>query len=158
MLQSFLVTTLIMLLTFSSVGVIVAQDDQPTDNEVNRIAKQLYCPVCENVPLDVCGTRACAQWRATIREKLASGWNTEQINQYFSEQYGVRVLAKPPTQGFNILFWALPPAAIILGWFITLRYINSIRLKRPASQQPFKQQGAAEDYTAQLENELQRWR
>lgn len=24
----------------------------PTDDEVNAVASQLYCPVCENVPLD----------------------------------------------------------------------------------------------------------
>ena len=35
----------------------------PSDDEVNAIAEQLYCPVCENVPLDVCGTQACADWR-----------------------------------------------------------------------------------------------
>ncbi|MFN3309334.1 MAG: hypothetical protein ACK44E_09010, partial [Anaerolineales bacterium] len=32
-----------------------------SDDEVNAIAKYLYCPVCENVPLDVCGTQACEQ-------------------------------------------------------------------------------------------------
>jgi cytochrome c-type biogenesis protein CcmH/NrfF len=53
-----------------------AQDTEPTgptDDEVNAIAKQLYCPVCENIPLDVCPTQACAQWRDLIREKLARG-------------------------------------------------------------------------------------
>ncbi len=37
----------------------LAQGQPPTDDEVNRIAKQLYCPVCENTPLDVCPTQAC---------------------------------------------------------------------------------------------------
>ena len=30
-----------------------AQGPTPTDDEVNRIAKQLYCPVCESTPLSV---------------------------------------------------------------------------------------------------------
>ena len=50
-----------------------AQSPTPSDDDVNRIAHQLYCPVCENVPLDVCGTQACAQWRELIREKLGQG-------------------------------------------------------------------------------------
>ena len=25
---------------------------EPSDDEVNAVAKQLYCPVCENIPLD----------------------------------------------------------------------------------------------------------
>ena len=36
-----------------------SQGPTPTDDAVNKIAKQLYCPVCENTPLDVCPTEAC---------------------------------------------------------------------------------------------------
>ena len=53
----------------------LAQQPTPSDDEVNAIAKQLFCPVCENTPLDVCPTQACAQWRELIREKLAAGWS-----------------------------------------------------------------------------------
>src|SRR5687768_4143054 len=31
-----------------------AQGSAPTDDDVNRVARQLYCPVCESTPLDVC--------------------------------------------------------------------------------------------------------
>ena len=72
-----------------------AQEPTPSDDEVNRIASQLYCPVCESTPLDVCPTQACAQWREVIREKLAQGWTDEQIKTYFVDLYGERVLATP---------------------------------------------------------------
>lgn len=29
-----------------------------TADQVNAIAKKLFCPVCENIPLDTCGTAA----------------------------------------------------------------------------------------------------
>ena len=76
----------------------LAQDQQPTpsDDDVNRVAKQMFCPVCENTPLDVCPTQACSEWRGLIREKLAAGWTDEQIKNYFVAQYGDRVLAEPP--------------------------------------------------------------
>ena len=41
--------------------------------EVNAIASQLYCPVCESTPLDVCPTEACRQWRDVIRTMLTEG-------------------------------------------------------------------------------------
>jgi cytochrome c-type biogenesis protein CcmH len=45
-----------------------AQESTPrppiTDDQVNAIAKQMYCPVCENTPLDVCPTQACIDKRA----------------------------------------------------------------------------------------------
>lgn len=102
-----------------------AQDPEPSDDEVNRIAKQLYCPVCPNTPLDVCSTQACAQWRATIREQLELGWNEDQIRQYFVEQYGDRVLATPPARGINWLIYVLPPVVIIVGALFLLRTIRS---------------------------------
>ena len=58
---------LVLVLMRLSVSPVSAQGPGPTDDEVNRIAKQLYCPVCESTPLDVCPTEACRQWRDLIR-------------------------------------------------------------------------------------------
>ena len=62
------------------IGIAAAQDQSPTppgitDDQVNAIARQMYCPVCENTPLDVCPTQACAEWRELIRDELAQGWS-----------------------------------------------------------------------------------
>jgi cytochrome c-type biogenesis protein CcmH len=135
-----------------------------TADEVNRVAKQLYCPVCENIPLDVCPTQACIQWRATIREKLEEGWNDQQILDYFVTQYGERVLARPSTRGINILVWLIPPVALALGAFFLWRSLRA--MARPAPQDPKDLQrplgsagpeGApADDYVRRLEQELKR--
>ena len=85
-----------------------SQPPQPSDDQVNAIARQLYCPVCENIPLDVCPTQACMQWRELIREKLSAGWTEQQIKDYFVQQYGDRVLATPPPRGLNWLAYILP--------------------------------------------------
>jgi cytochrome c-type biogenesis protein CcmH len=98
-----------------------AQQPTPSDDEVNAIASQLYCPVCENVPLDVCATQACAQWRELIRQKLAAGWTPEQIQTYFLEQYGDQVVGAPPPRGLNLLAYLLPPLAFLLGGWLVLR-------------------------------------
>jgi cytochrome c-type biogenesis protein CcmH len=81
----------LLVISFALVTVVSAQEVDPgtiSDDEVNAIAKQLYCPVCENIPLDVCGTQACAQWRELIRGKLAAGWGEDEIKEYFVLQYG----------------------------------------------------------------------
>ena len=85
------------------------------DDETNRIAKTLYCPVCPNTPLDVCSTQACAQWRALIKDKLQQGQTEQQIRDYFVAQYGEVVLGAPPAQGFNWLAYVLPAIGILLG-------------------------------------------
>ena len=110
-----LIIILLCLLPFGGVFAQESDPSYPSDNDVNVIASQLYCPVCENVPLDVCGTQACAQWRELIREKLVEGWTEEQIKEYFSTQYGDRVLAEPPARGLNWLVYVIPPLVFIAG-------------------------------------------
>jgi cytochrome c-type biogenesis protein CcmH len=95
-----------------------AQGPTPTDDEVNRIAKQLYCPVCESTPLDVCPTEACRQWRDLIRTMLAEGKSEEEIKQYFVAQYGARVLAEPPNR---LVTYLVPAVVILLGAFLLFR-------------------------------------
>ncbi len=119
-------------LTIFQSGFVFAQSSNPSDDEVNAIAKDLYCPVCENVPLDVCPTQACAQWRALIREKLTEGWTEEQIKQYFVDQYGDRVLAQPPARGLNLLVYIIPPLFFIGGIFVV--YSNLKKIKKSSEK------------------------
>lgn len=104
-----------------------AQTPAPSDDDVNAVAKQLFCPVCENTPLDVCPTQACAQWRELIRTKLAEGWTADQIKQYFAAQYGARVLSEPPRQGLNWLIYIIPPVLMLFGVYILYRAFLSMR-------------------------------
>lgn len=106
---------------------VFAQGTTPTDDEVNKIAKQLYCPVCESTPLDVCPTEACRQWRDVIRSMLSEGRSEAEIKQHFVEQYGVRVLNEPPNRWVSYL---VPGIVILLGAFILLRGFQT--WKRPA--------------------------
>jgi cytochrome c-type biogenesis protein CcmH len=153
---------------------VLAQDPQPTpsDDEVNRVAKQMFCPVCENIPLDVCPTTACQNWRELIRQKLAAGWSDQQIKQYFADQYGDRVLSEPPRAGLNWLVYVGPWLAFAVGAVLVWRVLASMRRKAakapeaesdPAQQpappaaahQNAAQQPDADDpYLARLEEEL----
>ena len=127
----------------------------PSDDDVNRIAKKMYCPVCENIPLDVCPTQACIQWRETIREKLAQGWSEQQILDYFVQQYGERVLAQPSTRGLNVFVWIIPPIALIAGAVILWRFLRRSGPRPSAASAP---PPPGDKYAAQLEKELEQRR
>jgi cytochrome c-type biogenesis protein CcmH len=157
----FLLLTL--LLALVAVAPAYAQGTPPvTDDDVNRVAKGLYCPICENIPLDVCPTQACIQWRATIREKLELGWSEQTIRDYFAQQYGERVLAQPSTRGLNILIWVIPPIGIVLGALLLWYFLRQMRKPALATAQgepvaPTSDAIAEEDeLTRQLEDELRR--
>jgi len=138
-------------------GIVLAQQPTPSDDQVNRIAHQLYCPVCENTPLDVCPTDACRQWRDLIRQQLSQGWTEDQIKQYFVEQYGVRVLAEPPQTGLNWLIYIFPPVIILAGAFLLLRAMRMWAAPPAESTAPeSKKDAATDEYVAQLEEELKK--
>jgi len=127
-----LIAVLASLLAVSAVYAQAGQPFTPTDNDVNRVAKQLYCPVCPNTPLDVCETKACQDWRAQIRDQMAEGWSDQQIIDYFVAQYGQRVLAEPQRKGFTSLVWFLPLVAVLLGLGIVYEILKNWRKQKPA--------------------------
>ncbi len=111
-----IVLLLIALPLLTLLNVSVAQAQEPNiEDQVLRISKNLYCPVCPATPLDVCETQACVQWRALIRGKLLAGENEDQIRAYFIAQYGERVLGAPTPQGFNLGVYIFPALMLLAG-------------------------------------------
>jgi len=131
-----------------------AQESLPSDDEVNAIAKQMYCPVCENIPLDVCPTQACAQWRELIRQKLSEGWSEQEIKDYFVFQYGDRVLAEPPRRGLNWAVYVLPPLFFLVGVYLVFRiFRNTKKSVVLVPTDPLDEQ-LSDPYISRIENEL----
>ena len=152
----------ILLLTFLAslliVSVVYAQDGgpgTPSDNDVNRVAKQLYCPVCPNTPLDVCETKACEDWRAQIRDQLAEGWTDQQVIDYFVAQYGERVLAEPQRKGFTSLVWFLPLIAVLVGLGVVYEILRNWQKKKPALAAAGPAPNIPEAIRQRIERELQ---
>ena len=135
-----------------------SQGSTPTDDAVNKIAKQLYCPVCENTPLDVCPTEACRQWREEIRTMLADGKSEVEIKQHFVDYYGARVLNEPPNR---IATYVVPMVVIIVGALLLFRGFQ-LWLKPAAAEPPSgdaKQEARPvqqDEYVARLEEELKK--
>mgnify|MGYP001050745386 CR=1 FL=1 len=155
--------TLYLFLLLSLLLALPAVAQEPvTDDEVNAVARDLYCPVCENTPLDVCPTQACQDWRDEIRMQLAQGKSEEEIQQYFVERYGPRVLAEPPREGFNQIVWLLPIAGVVIGAVLFGLYLNNLRKEGvdetgevAQSTAPVPPPAADEDeYISRVEKEL----
>jgi len=133
--------------------VVRSQGPTPTDDEVNRIAKQLYCPVCENTPLDVCPTDACRQWREEIRTMLADGKSEAEITQHFVDYYGARVLNEPPNR---LATYLVPAVIILLGAFLLFRGFQMWMKPEAASGTSEGPPVQQDEYVAKLEEELKK--
>ncbi|HLA06735.1 MAG TPA: cytochrome c-type biogenesis protein CcmH [Anaerolineales bacterium] len=148
------------LLAFATVLLIqdtaFAQGPAPTDDEVNRIAKKLFCPVCENTPLDVCPTEACRQWREQIREMLTEGKSEDEIIQYFIVTYGVRASGDPPNK---LASYLIPTLTILIGATLLFRALQM--WKKPiaaesASPARDAQVVHQDEYITKMEEELKK--
>jgi len=133
-----------------------AQTPVPSVDDINAIARELYCPVCESIPLDVCPTQACEQWRSLIGEKLAQGWSEDQIKAYFVEQYGDQVVAEPPRRGLNWMVYILPPLMIVAGAVAILLFLRRMRRSAAPASLPVGQEFPDAAYVNRIESELAR--
>lgn len=100
-----------------------------TDDEVNAIAKQLFCPVCENIPLDTCGTAACSDWRYEIRLQLEANASEQEIIDDFVYRFGDRVVGTPRSTIPRLLSLVTPWIAIAAGLYFGLRFLMNNRQK-----------------------------
>ena len=147
---------LVIILAGAFASVVFAQEKFPTDDDVNKVAKQLYCPVCESTPLDVCPTEACRQWRDVIRTMLSEGKSEAEIKQYFVTQYGVRVLNVPPNP------WAtyfVPGVVILIGAVLLFRGFQLWTKPRVAASASIKSEAQPvqqDEYLAKMEAELKK--
>jgi len=152
-----LYVSLLLLVIFGASTQAFAQGEEPTDDEVNRIAKQLFCPVCESTPLDVCPTEACRQWRDLIRQMLSEGKSEDEIKQYFVAQYGARVLDEPPNK---IASYAVPVIAFLLGAFMLFRgfkmWMKPVEAEAGPGVSEAQSDVPQDDYIQQMEEELKK--
>ncbi len=150
-----ILSTSIFVVAFFLLNTRTFADGPNLDNEVLRIAKGLYCPVCPATPLDVCETRACKQWRDLIKEKLVAGETEEQIRAYFIAQYGERVLGAPPPEGFNLGAYILPLLLIVAGGgvlFLTMR--GWMKSRKPSTPETILPIAISGEYAERIAREL----
>jgi cytochrome c-type biogenesis protein CcmH len=130
-----------------------------SDNEVNLIAKKLYCPVCQNVPLEVCETQACTEWREQIRQLIAQGYTEQQIRDYFVQRFGPQTVGIPTNTTSQLLTIALPLAVVaVIGVLIAVNLLMWRRRNAVvANDVPdvmYRQPN--DDYRTRLEEELRK--
>jgi cytochrome c-type biogenesis protein CcmH len=135
----------------------------PTPNEVNEIARGLWCPLCNGVRLDNCELQACVQMKEVIAQKLEAGESEAQIKAYFVEQYGDVVLGAPSTQGFNRLAWILPivAAAAGLGWLVyfirAMTRRRSAAVQADATSKTSPSEALQDDYLRRVDEEIEQY-
>jgi cytochrome c-type biogenesis protein CcmH len=124
-----------------------------TEDDVTRVAQRLYCPVCENIPLDDCGMEACIIWKQEIAEMLVAGMSDEQIIANFVARYGEKVVGVPLDDTLRLMAFIMPLLALLLASIAAaLTFTNWEKRKQSSEAAP--QPAAPDDYRRQFERDV----
>jgi cytochrome c-type biogenesis protein CcmH len=62
--------------------------------------------------------------RQQIEAMITRGMGREQIIGFFQKKYGEKILSAPTSEGFNLLAWIMPFAAVFAGCFMIVGAIS----------------------------------
>jgi cytochrome c-type biogenesis protein CcmH len=126
-----------------------------SDEDVQAIASQLRCVVCQNLSVADSPSEMAHQMRALIRERLTAGDKPAEVMAYFVQRYGDWVLLSPPPRGLNLILWFAPFAAVAGGLALVLTLVRRWRqasvAQAPAAAAPVVGPAERERLAAEIE-------
>jgi cytochrome c-type biogenesis protein CcmH len=107
-------------------GLLYAQSSE----RAKRIGGQLMCMCNCNQILTQCNHVGCTVSAAMLKDldqRVQTASSDDLILQSFVQEFGTKVLASPPAQGFNLLAWVIPGVAFAAGLSLVIVVIRQWR-------------------------------
>ena len=89
-----------------------ASEARPT---LADLEDEIMCPVCPGETLEQSSSPAAQQVERFIAVRVRAGDSKQEIKDKLVAQYGPRILAAPPKEGFDLIAWVLPLAGALVG-------------------------------------------
>ena len=123
------------------------------EREARALEAMIIAPCCFSQQVSVHQSPAADEVRKDVRLRLAAGETREQVLNAYVSQYGKRILAEPPAQGFDLALYVLPPLLLVLSAALVIVVIRRFS-HRPVEVTPAAPPVASATYDAQLDDEL----
>lgn len=145
---------ILVIMLISAMGVYA--QSSVTQDEVDEIASRMFCPVCENEPLDVCYNPTCIQWKREIRDLLAEGNTPDEIITSFVDRYGQHVVGVPQDPFLRALSFGAPIIGTIIALIIgLLTFRRWQKNETPAKERvSIETTNTKDNYRSQIERDL----
>jgi cytochrome c-type biogenesis protein CcmH len=109
---------LVALVALAVVPAALASEARPT---LADLEDEIMCPVCPGETLEQSSSPAALQVERLIAVRIRAGDSKQEIKDRLVDQYGPKILAAPPKEGFDLLAWVLPlvgaaGAALVLAF------------------------------------------
>lgn len=100
------------------------------DEATHELASRIRCPVCQGHSIADSPSETARNMLALVRAMVAAGYVEDQVFVYFESRYGEFIRLLPRAEGLNLLVWAIPLAALLIGAVVVLVFLR--RGRRPA--------------------------
>ena len=101
-----------------------------TTVEIKEVAQEMVC-LCGDCNRESLATCLCTAFavpqRTHIGQLLDQGKSRQEIIDEYVSTYGQLVLAAPPPEGYNLLAWIAPFAALVFGVFLVRSVLRNWR-------------------------------
>ncbi|HWR54133.1 MAG TPA: cytochrome c-type biogenesis protein CcmH [Bryobacteraceae bacterium] len=138
----------------------LAQSGSPlTDPNVRRVGEMLLCLCGCGSTVTSCNMQHCHfsdPARVKIREMVQAGMSDKQILDAFVKENGLKVLVKPPTEGFNLVGWIMPIAWFVAGLGFVWLVIRRFRRPAPAPAGPPIDDAVLARYQERIDRDLEK--
>lgn len=109
------------------------RSEDPSEQMVRNIAKDLRCAVCQNQSIYDSNADLARDMMVIIREKVRAKEPEADIRRYFLERYGEYIYLKPMKSGKNWILWWTPWLGVLLGGWALWQAIHRWRDRSPPS-------------------------
>lgn len=121
---------------------------------VKEIGEKLKCQCSCNYTVGSCNMISChfkTPVDDMVRAELAAGTGEDAILAKLKAKYGTVILASPPAEGFNLVGWIMPFAALAVGLLVVRSLL--LRWRRPRLA-PAVSAPLVEKFRDQMEKDL----
>lgn len=131
----------------------------PSPQALRQVTSQLLCTCgCSNMLVSSCECSKAVEMRKEAAAMLDAGKSQAEILTAFEQEYGTTVLAAPEAQGFDLMAWIMPFAALAVGSLIVTVVFRRLRapthLPPETAEQVADHPPMADRFKKQIEEEL----
>ena len=123
------------------------------EREARALEAMIIAPCCFSQQVSVHQSPAADEVRKDVRLRLAAGETREQILNAYVSQYGKRILAEPPAEGFDLALYVLPPLLLVSSAALVIVVVRRFS-RRPAVVTAVTAPAASAADNARLDDEL----
>lgn len=102
------------------------------EEATHELASRIRCPVCQGHSISDSPSETARNMLALVRAMVAAGYIEDQVFVYFETRYGEFIRLLPRAEGFNLLVWAIPLAALLLGFIVVVLFLRKSRTSKGA--------------------------